>query len=309
MCLIEKKTNRYEAFNRPYFIYDRARDGFQVFLEAAGLKKNERVLMPSYIGWSSREGSGVFDPVNKLKLGYEFYKVTSELEIDIESLRNAFKNNNVRVLVIIHYFGYVDKNYEEAIAIARNYGALVLEDEAHALLTDIIGGISGRMGDACIFSLHKMLPMNAGGMLVFNNTSHKLISKITIHKKKDPAPWQYDLKRIAEKRIHNVGILSRMLMPLRKIKRLRVKLKPGEIPQTYPIIVDRAVRDALYFDLNSSGYGAVSLYHSMIQQLDKKKYPDSFQLSDTILNLPVHQDIEEPMLRSMVTKIKELLYR
>jgi len=43
--------------------------------------------------------------------------------------------------------------YAEAVKLAREFGVLVLEDEAHAMLSGPVGGIWGRLGDA-LYLLH-----------------------------------------------------------------------------------------------------------------------------------------------------------
>jgi dTDP-4-amino-4,6-dideoxygalactose transaminase len=309
MRVIEKKPSNADAFVRPYFFYDRARDAFSAFLKAARFKKGQTVLLPAYIGWSSREGSGVFDPVLKLGLNYAFYKLTDKAEIDLRHLTAAFKSGDVRVFVLIHYFGYVDKNYEKAAAIAREHGALILEDEAHSMLTDLVGGRSGRLGDACIYSLHKMLPLKSGGLLVFNGPDRALLRRLGPEKRAAGVhPWKFDLRAIAEKRVRNFRTLSRLLRPLKDIVApLRKSLRPGEIPQTYPVIVQNGLRDRLYFSLNKAGYGAVSLYHDLIPQLNRARYPAAYELAGHILNLPLHQDADERSLTLMVSELRRIL--
>lgn len=165
---ISKQAINEERFTRPYSMHKNARSAFKSFLGTVCPKGDEVVLLPAYIGWSSKEGSGVFDPVQELGLPYAFYRLDDRLRIDLAHLESTLRGGRVRVMVIIHYFGYVDPGYERAVELARRYGAFVLEDEAHAMFTDLIGGCSGRLGDACIFSLHKMLPVKDGGMLLWN---------------------------------------------------------------------------------------------------------------------------------------------
>jgi dTDP-4-amino-4,6-dideoxygalactose transaminase len=305
---IAKKASCTDNFKRPGFQFGRARDGFKAFLKAVKVAKRKHVLLPAYIGWSSREGSGVFDPISELKIAYAFYKVTAGLEIDIDDLRKRLKTGKVSLVVIIHYFGYVDPNYEAAVKLAREYGALVLEDEAHAMLSDLQGGICGRLGDACIYSLHKLFPFRKGGMLVFNDPSCRLIWRIRPPAVRLPGVWDYDMNEISRKRRNNASLLMDLLRPLHKrISPLRKTLNIGEIPQTLPVLTEPGMRDTLYFKLNKEGYGAVSLYHDLINEIPGDEFPVSYALAGRILNLPVHQDINESGLVGMARKIKEIL--
>lgn len=78
-------------------------------------------------------------------------------------------------------------------------------------------------------------------------------------------------------------------------------------PQTFPIVIKKYDRDKLYFELNKAGFGAVSLYHTMIKPIQKEEYKDSVWLSKHIINMPVHQDVSENQIVEMANKLFELL--
>jgi dTDP-4-amino-4,6-dideoxygalactose transaminase len=293
---------------RPFRYYPNCRLAFRSFLEHAGFKNDEKVLLPAYVGWSPREGSGVFDPVRELGLAHDFYRVDDRLQIDLADLHDKFALGRVRVLVLIHYFGGVDPHYAESVALAREFGAVVVEDEAHALLTDLVGGACGYLGDACLYSLHKMLPVKSGGLLVWNRGSEVLPDQreSTL---RDGALWQYDLRRIAQRRRENLARLSGLLESLRdELEPLWSAWPPDHVPQTYPVLLRRDIRDSLYFGLNAAGFGVVSLYHTLIEEVTPRRFPDAHQVSRRILNLPIHQDIHcdafEPMVDEMRRQLK-----
>src|ERR1035438_5623165 len=129
--MITKRAENPFNHARRVIPFQAGRNAFRAILNAVQLS-NGKVLLPAYIGWAPREGSGVFDPIASLHLEYSFYALDERLRIDIDSLRTELASGCVRVLVIIHYFGYVDPCYEEAVKIAREHDAFVLEDEAHA---------------------------------------------------------------------------------------------------------------------------------------------------------------------------------
>ena len=286
-------------FRRPIAYFAKAREGFKAFLQSSNLASGITVLLPAYIGWSQREGSGVFDPIMETGLPYAFYRMDDKLRIDLEHLEQLFKTTRVGILLIIHYFGYVDPGYPEAVRLARENNVLVLEDEAHALYSDLVGGICGRLGDAVIFSLHKMLPFGIGGMLMYNSDIGGSVTGIS----QNPhiSPWDYDLHEIAQCRRRNVLYLTSLLTNLEdEISLLRPELPEGVFPQTFPVLIRRASRDRLYQVMNDDGFGVVSLYHTLISQISKEQFPDSDWLSHKIMNLPVHQDVTRDTLSSMV---------
>ena len=58
--------------------------------------------------------------------------------------------------------------------------------------------------------------------------------------------------------------------------------------------------------MNERGYGAVSLYHTMIAEL-AETLVNEHEISDRILNLPIHQDIESDQLDEMLETLIEMV--
>ncbi|MBV5328179.1 MAG: DegT/DnrJ/EryC1/StrS aminotransferase family protein [Chlorobium sp.] len=301
--MINKLANNENRFNRKMYNYCNARSAFKAYMGSLNFEGNDHVLLPAYIGWSSREGSGVFDPVKELGIKYAFYKFDKNLCIDIDNFKLALDSNKIKLIVIIHYFGFIDPNYNTLMSIAKSKGIPVLEDEAHALYTDLIGGISGRLGDAVIFSMHKMLPVISGGLLCVN-TPHSNNDLTGMVDKPCASIQEYDLKAIADSRLRNTEALQKCIEPYADIiKPLRRHLAQGEIPQTFPVLIEHVSRDKIYNMMNESGFGVVSLYHTMIDAIQIEMFPESFFVSKHILNLPVHQDAEPGMMKSMVEQL------
>ena len=270
------------------------------------LSSEDEVLLPAYIGWSSREGSGVFDPVEETGVRFQFYRITRQAEIDLDDLHSKLKSRRPKLLVLIHYFGFPDPNLAQAAALGREYGAIVLEDEAHALYTDWIGGICGRFGDAAILSLHKMLPLPTGGLLLLNPSMTTLEFKLPDQAgvTGDTRLLEFDLWQIAATRRRNAQELLDLLPRLKgRVDPLYSTLPPGVAPQTIPVIITGKSRDELYFMLNSIGYGVVTLYHTLIDAITRDEFPDSHWLARHIMNLPVHQDILPGQLANLVEEL------
>jgi dTDP-4-amino-4,6-dideoxygalactose transaminase len=286
-------------FVRHMEYFPNARTAFTAYLRSLDFSHGEAVLLPAFIGWSAQEGSGVFDPIAQLGLNHGFYAMDEHLNIDLDSLERAFTERTVRLFVIIHYFGYVDPHYRQAVAIARRHGALVLEDEAHALYTDLVCGLAGRLGDAAIFSLHKMLPVSGGGLLCLNGNPSG--AGPTSGEKPPYAVMDYDLYSIAQRRVENAVALEAQLREYPDdVIPLRPAPRAGEVPQTFPVVIRRVRRDRLYEVMNAAGWGVVTLYHTLIEQISREEFPRSFQLSGRILNLPVHQEAQPDDMGPMV---------
>lgn len=303
---IPKVARDATRWERPLVPFASARSAFRAFLERSTRGSRRRILLPAYIGWSPREGSGVFDPVQELALPAAFYRVDESLRVDLDHLQALLRAEPTAVVVLIHYFGYRDRDSEAIAALAAEHGALLLEDEAHAMLTDLVGGTAGRLGAACIYSLHKMLPVPTGGALVLNAAAPESLRSGWTPEPGIASPWDMDLARMAAARLANAACLERLLQPLRGRVDLLFERRAGDVPQTLPVVIREAShrssvsRDELYERMNAAGFGVVSLYHSLVEPIARDDYPASHRLSRTVMNLPVHQEADESGLARLV---------
>lgn len=297
--IIEKKQKDEKrcTFNWSYF--DSAREGLRQILRNKELN-GKKILIPAYIGYSSREGSGVFDPIRETNREYIFYSMKRDLDIDISYLMRKIKDNRGNILFLIHYFGFKDNNLGIIKNFAKRYGMTVIEDFAHAFFTFWLNPIIDF--DYAIFSIHKLFPVNTGGMI---------LSKRTIWRSRDTEYnlFRFDMNAIISKRINNYDFILRRLRQDNRLYKITIlKRKLGDnVPQTFPILLGNSkIRDFLYFRLNELGYGVVSLYHRLVEAV-----PDSFsteyKLAERMLNLPVHQDAEEKDLDSMIDTMFRLI--
>lgn len=114
--LIEKSACQEETCRDELIYYESARNAMSALLQAMvnrGLI-NE-VLLPGYIGWSPREGSGIFDPINSIAgLNRQYYKMKEDLSIDQEDLFTKASNSKT-VVLLVNYFGFRDENICEIV--------------------------------------------------------------------------------------------------------------------------------------------------------------------------------------------------
>lgn len=296
--MIPKVAHRSEGWERALIPFPRARDAFRAVLDRICAPARRVVLLPAYVGWSPREGSGIFDPVRELDLPHAFYAVTAELRIDEAHLLAQLDAHPPGLLLLVHYFGYVDPAYERVVAQARARGYVVVEDEAHALFTDVIAGRCGRLGEACLISQHKLLPVGTGGGLIVN--PHGAAALAGLVGSDDGAPWRFDLAELASRRRSHARLLAELITPLAGRVDPLWSLPPDVVPQTFPVRIRTVSRDRLYEQLNGEGFGVVSLYHTMVEAITPAAFPHSHQLAREVLNLPVHQEADEPGLRALV---------
>ncbi|MCX6050951.1 MAG: DegT/DnrJ/EryC1/StrS family aminotransferase [Campylobacterales bacterium] len=296
MYIIEKKQTKIDNFKMNTYYFSSARDSFEYILKEK--LKEKKILIPAYIGFSTNEGSGIFDPIKKSGIAYEFYKLSKNLEIEKESLFKLIDANPNNILLLVHYFGFLDSNIGEIKEYAKKKNMVIIEDCAHAFFTFFQKPIVD--SDYYLFSLHKMFPHANGGMLISKKP-------LNIKESFSVNPFEYNFYEISNARVQNYNYLKDKLKVFDKITLLKPLLK-DEIPQTLPILLpSEKLRDHLYFKLNALGFGAVSLYHELIQEVTSLEYENEFYLSHHILNLPVHQDIVFEDLDKMVETLGAFL--
>lgn len=289
------------TLHNPALFYTSAREGMADLLANLPPAFAGGVLLPAYIGWSPREGSGVCDPVRESGRPFDFYALEDNLAVDLDQLEELAATGRFSVLLVIHYFGRVQPRMAEIALIARRHRLVLVEDLAHGLFTAMVGQGAGTSGDVNLYSLHKMLPTQTGGMVTYRNSS--LLSD-----QRSSAPEfavelaSYDLAAIARRRRSNFEKLTEMLVRSPAYgdayHLLWPSLEEHEVPQTLPVVVHSDGRDAIYAQMNASGVGMVSLYHTLISDL-VVRFPRMNWLAKHIINFPVHQDVGEADLGPM----------
>jgi dTDP-4-amino-4,6-dideoxygalactose transaminase len=308
--MIKKLPENSLGFYRNWYDFCSARDAFSYLLSNKLFNsEGKTVLLPNFIGYSDKEGSGVFDPVRLSTLAYDFYKLDGGLNVNVEDYKRKLEMLGQNcIVVIIHYYGYVDPNYEKLVRIAKNLDVFIIEDQAHSFFTDLVGGVVGRQCDASIYSLHKMFPPTQGGALSYTYGNETNTSSAT---KVSSLALCYDLSKIAEIRINNALTYTDFFRDYKDfVTLIRPDFPSGSVPQSFPILLKVGDRDKIYEDLNLLGFGVVSLYHTMIIEISKRAdFFEVHKVSSNIINLPLHQDANKENLirlcRALVSLLKK----
>lgn len=304
--IIEKGCAQEDHFKMKIGYYDRARDAFGSVLDKIGITRDDKVLLPAYIGWSAREGSGVFDPVSERNIQSVFYALDGTLSIDLDDLKTKIETSGAKAILLIHYFGFVDPHCNTIIETAKAKGMTVIEDAAHAMFTDFVGRACGRSSDYKLYSLHKMLPLLNGGMLIAAQETE--LPNDTLSYCVYGNPFHYDFEAISQRRIVNYNLISQFLGRGNDlIKTLYNELSDGIVPQTYPVLLPKSNRDKVYQQMNQKGWGVVSLYHTMIDCIDQFEFSETHSVSRSILNLPVHQDVYPELIELMISDLNVIV--
>ncbi len=294
--LINKTAYLNNNFFNNTFYYTKAREGMHDIIykmHIAGLV--DHVYLPGYIGWSPKEGSGIFDSIASIQgIKIHYYRMNFDLYIDENDLYEKV-NTEKSLVLLVNYFGFRDNRINEIIFRLKQRNVFIMEDNAHGFFTWHENKETG--SDIVVFSLHKMFPFNDGGSLVLNNP--RLLDLQICGKRipdKDKNPYAYKTHQIAEVRRNNYKILMEILSKAEQqgfVESFRYLDRwEKDVPQSYPIRIKIGNRDKIYEIMNNEGYGVVSLYHTMIDVLQNKENKEAVKLSKCILNLPVHQDVD-----------------
>ncbi len=285
----ENKTN----FVRNIIYTNSARVSFELLLKYLDFKKDEKILIPAYIGITEREGSGVFDPIKKCNLNYEFYSIDKQFQYNYDEISHIISTNKIKALLVIHYFGFLHCDILKIQKLCKEKNVLLIEDCAH-VYGSLYNGISlGDFGDFSFFSIHKVFATNDGGILKINKKSTKLFSNtdndINIESLK--LFVNSDKEKINTIKLNNYNYFVEKLKNIPELKLIFKQIPDGIIPLNLPIVVLNNKREKLYFKLLEYNIPTIALYYRLIDELSPKLYPNSYFLSENILNLPVNQDI------------------
>jgi len=271
-----------------------ARTAFELFLRGRTWRSGASLLMPGYIGFTDREGSGVFDPVRNSNTPYTFYPLGERLQIDLNLIEELLSTGNHPMILVIHYFGLPHVDMAAMQDLCKAHDTILVEDCAHVPGPAVGSKGLGTYGGAAFHSFHKMLPVPNGGVLRINDP--KLLrgsmepgehcAQSTLEQ-----ILRMDLSAISADRRRNYALLGEQLSGVEGVEVLYPSI--GEVvPHDFPVRINDGLREKLYFALMDRGFPTTALYYRMIEEITVDEHPTSYALSQSILNLPVHQDTE-----------------
>ncbi len=136
------------------------RHGIAFALEAAGVGKGNRVLLPAY------HCASMVEPALWLGANVSFYHLHRDLAANVEDLKRRLEEG-AEAVILTHYFGFP----QAADAIRKRceeQGAILIEDCAHALFGNCGNGLPGSVGHLSVASTRKFCPGRDGGMVCRN---------------------------------------------------------------------------------------------------------------------------------------------
>lgn len=142
------------------YLTNHARTGLRLLLNSIGLQEGDKIGVQVY------NCNSVFNAIKNAGFIPVFIDIGKNLAIDIEDLKAKVKQINA--LVITHTFG-IPVDVSKIREIVGNIP--IIEDCAHSFLSCIDNNITGKSGDAAIFSIGnaKFPSFGEGGIVLINN--------------------------------------------------------------------------------------------------------------------------------------------
>jgi perosamine synthetase len=138
-----------------------ARNAIYLALGALGLTGEDEVLVPAYIC------AAAVEPIRAYGATPIFYSINKDCSTDLLDLEGKI-SLRTRALLLVHYFGFPNRNIRELRSLCDRRDLLLIEDCAHVLCGETDGVPLGQLGEAAVFSFRKFLPVRDGAELRLN---------------------------------------------------------------------------------------------------------------------------------------------
>ncbi len=337
--LIKRKLNFNNFLKSTYSNYYQTGGGYFSILnilQNIQFDKDEIVLLPSFLCPS------ILKPFKKINIKYKFYKINKNLQIDIADLKSRI-NENVKVIFYINYFGFLPK--KEVLSELQKFqkkGIYLIEDCAQCLLPPKIS-----ISDFRFNSFRKFLPVDGSLLITDRKLKiqkNKKISKYVIIRdfarflrfinaklfintskiflkliaKSDTEKFYYHNNNSSLSFISKI-LLSKFSFESIKANRRKIfyeivdvlkdkciynTLEDDTIPLGVPIIIN--ARDNIRKQLIDKNIFC-PIHWKLSEEIDKKKFAESWELSEQILTIPIRENFSELDMQYLINNIKKIV--
>jgi len=307
--MITKNPTNKENLTERVWYFSAARTAFKHLLNQMDFGEDDVILLPSYIGITDREGSGVMDPIWDSGIKYDFFHIDSHLNADLTDLSPRIQAEGTKALLLIHYFGFPQKDVFKIREFCKSNDVYLIEDCAHSLYGKLGGSDLGSIGDFSFFSIHKSIPSESGGFLRSNLDHFELTKQVRDEERIDLSALELFTRvrntEVVEKRVANYKYLAQLLENCPGVTLMFPELPTGIVPLNLPVLIGNGQRETLYYYLMGQGLPTIALYYRLIDDLQTERFELSTTISQNILNLPVHQDVDFNDLERLSNSIRK----
>ena len=306
-------------------------------LYAAGVKKGDRVLVPSFTFIASANAV--------LHAGAEPVFADSKPDtynLDPASVENELKKDlkgRIKALIAVHLYGRVCE-MDAIKKIARKYGVRVIEDAAQAHGAKYNNAYAGTLGDAAAFSMYatKNMTSSEGGMVVTNSASMAQVIRSFINHGQEEQYYHtrigYNYRttdieaaigicQLAKLDKFNVKRRKNAAALKKKLEKYDFIILPSEEREDYHIYhqftirVKSGLRDSLAVFLRENGVGVKVFYPVPVHKqpfyrnlLKKKiKLPGAEKLAKEVISIPVHPGLRAVDIAKIISVFRKFAGR
>ena len=159
-----------------------ATSGLHLALDAIGIKRGDKVIVPVNTFTSTAEVVRYFDadPIF-CDIDADSFNISAKAIAQI--LESHLERDKIKAIIPVHIAGMAC-DMDPILDLAKKYSLKIIEDAAHALPTTYQGKMIGTIGDITVYSFYatKTLCTAEGGMVVTNNDEYaKRIKVMRLH--------------------------------------------------------------------------------------------------------------------------------
>lgn len=316
--------------NKKLVYLSSGRDCLRYIVKNLGLNKKSKILLPSYLCKS------MLPPFKESGGEIVFYNLNKDLSINLKDLEKKSRKE-ISVLLIIHYFGFLQKDIKEIKKICNKNKMILIEDQVQSAFSKY-----KPIGDFYFNSYRKLIPIPDGASInriknyklkisksinhlnfffirllqgilknfnLFKNISLRLYlhsENRLINSYKSPAPMskisKYILKRtdilsIMKKRKENYNYLLTNLKNKKNIKILFKKLNKDICPLSFPILVKKREETKKKLIKNRI---YPPIHWKLPKEVSLKEFERMQRISKEILSIPIDQRYDKKDMQRII---------
>lgn len=153
--------NIYNDINSEGFFLSGGKNAIEFILTDIEFKKEEILALPSYLCPT------IVDTIKNLGIEYVFYAIDSDLEINVDSIKDLISKDNIKAVFFINYFGFYHKSsIRQFLNSLKKQNIILIED---AVQNFWIERQEDFIGDYIFNSYRKFLPID-GSLVLCDET-------------------------------------------------------------------------------------------------------------------------------------------
>lgn len=279
-------------------------DALLIALKAIGIKKGDKVLVPSHTFVATAQ------VVNQLGAEVVLYDLGEFTDF-------SARLDDIKAIIVAHIAGELSHDMQRVAENSKLSGIPVIEDACQALGATQNGKKAGSFGKAGAFSFYpaKILggPGDGGALVTDDEKIYQFALDYRNHWKSDYSQWginsRLDNVLAAELNV-KLGRIDRTLarrfeiakMYLTGLSPIKIGMPDNKVTRVWQdFIIQTAKRDELYNFLKENGIETMKNEYPM----PCGKLPNAAKYESETLRLPINEVITDEEVKYVISKIKE----